>query len=414
MTHTESEAQPWWQLELASRTDVSAIVLHNRTDCCAGRLSDVHVFVSDSPFGAQSLDELLARDDIYHEYLAGEQSEESSVSVRHTGRYIRIQLAGTSPLSLAEVQVFGEETTESTVNAAADGIASQSSTAYGAVANRAIDGNTDGVYNDGSVTHTARQTQPWWQLALAQRTNVTHIVLHNRTDCCASRLSDVHVFVSESPFGDQTLDELLQNNNIHHTNLAGAQANQTRVSVNRTGRYVRVQLAGTDLLSLAEVQVFGEQNTDPLSNLAAEGSAGQSSTSYGGVASRAIDGNTNGTYTSRSVTHTATQGQPWWQMELADRGAIEQVVLYNRTDSCCTSLLADVHVFVSDSPFGEQSLDELLSQSNLFHVYLAGEQGAETVVPVNSAGRYVRVQLAGTSALSLAEVEVMGVAGVGR
>ena len=90
------------------------------------------------------------------------------------------------------------------------------------------------------------------------------------------------------------------------------------------------------------------------------------------------------------------------------------MVLYNRTDSCCSRLLADVHVFVSNSPFGEQSLDELLSQANLFHVYLAGEQGAETVVPVNSAGRYVRVQLVGTTVLSLAEVEVMGVAGVGR
>ena len=40
----------------------------------------------------------------------------------------------------------------------------QSSTAYGGVAKRAIDGNTSGIYNDKSCTHTKNQKgeASWW------------------------------------------------------------------------------------------------------------------------------------------------------------------------------------------------------------------------------------------------------------
>ena len=99
------------------------------------------------------------------------------------------------------------------------GIAQQSSTAYSGDAGRAFDGNTNGVYNQQSVTHTARERQPWWQVELDERADIDNIVLHNRTDCCTARLSDVHVFVSDHPFGRQSLDELLAQPGIAHVYL---------------------------------------------------------------------------------------------------------------------------------------------------------------------------------------------------
>lgn len=51
-------------------------------------------------------------------------------------------------------------------NLALDGAASQSSTDYGGVAANAIDGNTNGVFNKGSVTHTEAEDNPWWQVDL--------------------------------------------------------------------------------------------------------------------------------------------------------------------------------------------------------------------------------------------------------
>ena len=95
------------------------------------------------------------------------------------GRFVRIELPGEDKLlSLAEVQVFSNGD-----NVARTGKAVQSSTAFEGDAARAIDGNTDGDYNKAnSTTHTARQTNPWWEVKLAQAQPLDQIVIWNRTD----------------------------------------------------------------------------------------------------------------------------------------------------------------------------------------------------------------------------------------
>lgn len=95
-----------------------------------------------------------------------------------------------------------------------------------------------------------------------------------------------------------------------------------------TGRFVRVELPGDKLLSLAEVQVFkGEEN------LALKGEAKQISTDYEGEAKRAIDGNTNGHYyEAKSTTHTAAGKDPWWEVDLTSPQSIDRIKIWNRTD----------------------------------------------------------------------------------
>jgi len=156
------------------------------------------------------------------------------------------------------------------------------------------------------------------------------------------------------------------------------------------------------------VQLFVAGST-PV-NVAPLGSAAQSTTSHSGAAGRAIDGNTSGVYNMASVTHTNINSNdlPWWEVTLTDEVLVDRVVLYNRTDGCCTDRLNNVHVFVSDTPFGGATLAELLADPDIWHEYLAGEQPREKVVSVGQPGRYVRVQLAQSGALSLAEVEVFG------
>lgn len=100
------------------------------------------------------------------------------------GKYVRVELPGAHRiLSLAEVEVVSQGQ-----NVATSGTAAQSSTAYEGVAQRAIDGNTDGQYfNSNSVTHTAADsTDPWWEVTLAQAAPLERIVLWNRTDGGAS------------------------------------------------------------------------------------------------------------------------------------------------------------------------------------------------------------------------------------
>ena len=128
------------------------------------------------------------------------------------------------------------------------------------------------------------------------------------------------------------------------------------------GRYVRVELAGRKrLLSLAEVQVFAGDK-----NVAREGKATQSSTTFGGDPARAIDGNTSGEFSADSVTHTAESNNPWWEVDVGKSAAIDKIVLWNRTDSSLGSRLANARVIVLDEnrkPLWENQIGEVPSPS---------------------------------------------------
>jgi len=93
-------------------------------------------------------------------------------------------------------------------NIAAGRPVTQSST-YSNVANpiaeKAVDGNTDGNFANASVTHTNAELQPWWQLDLGSSVPIQAIELWNRTDCCGTRLSNFYVFVSDAPFASSTV-----------------------------------------------------------------------------------------------------------------------------------------------------------------------------------------------------------------
>ncbi len=57
----------------------------------------------------------------------------------------------------------------------------------------------------------------------------------------------------------------------------------------------------------------------------------QSSTSHGGVSSRAVDGNTNGNYGAGSCTHTESQGNAWWTVDLQATYAVDKVTRFCST-----------------------------------------------------------------------------------
>jgi len=140
-------------------------------------------------------------------------------------------------------------------------------------------------------------------------------------------------------------------------------------------------------------------------NLALGGAASQSSTGYGGVASRGNDGDTNGRYWSKSVTHSARESQPWWQVDLGAVESISTISLFNRTD-CCASRGSNFHVFVSDVPFTGGTVAASQAQAGVLDVYVEGQMGRPTTVDANRSGRYVRVQLSGSNYLQIAEVQV--------
>ena len=90
-------------------------------------------------------------------------------------------------------------------------------------------------------------------------------------------------------------------------------------------KYVRVELPRHDWLTLAEVQVFRDNE-----NVARAGMATQSSTAYEGFAKLAIDGSTDPHFSSgRSISHTFFNDHPWWEVELAEPTRVDRVTLWN-------------------------------------------------------------------------------------
>ena len=147
-------------------------------------------------------------------------------------------------------------------------------------------------------------------------------------------------------------------------------------------------------------------------NLAPAGTATQSSTrAAGGAASRAIDGNTDGNFANNSVTHTNTEFQAWWQVDLGSIADLTTIDLYNRTDGPprIMNRASNFHVFVSDVPFTSTTIAATQAQPGVLDLFNAPTMGSPTTLTVNRTGRYVRVQLRSTSApLHMAEVEVLG------
>ncbi len=120
---------------------------------------------------------------------------------------------------------------------------------------KAVDGNTSGNYNSGSVTHTGSENMAWWEVDLGESQQIFEIETWNRTDCCANRLSNFYIFVSNTPFASNNAEETRNQAGVWSHHVPGTGQNPTSVEVNQQGRYVRVQLAGTNYLSLAEVVV---------------------------------------------------------------------------------------------------------------------------------------------------------------
>jgi len=84
-------------------------------------------------------------------------------------------------LSLAEVQLLNDDS----FNFAPSGVATQSTTGFGGLANRAIDGNTNQFWTNGSITHTNNSSFGWWELNMPTPVNANKIVIYNRIDTAA-------------------------------------------------------------------------------------------------------------------------------------------------------------------------------------------------------------------------------------
>ena len=128
------------------------------------------------------------------------------------------------------------------------------------------------------------------------------------------------------------------------------------------------------------------------------GVASQSSTLLGAEASRAIDGNTDGRWSSGSCTHTGTDDPAFWEVDLGGEYRIAAVCVYKRTDG---GSLNDFTVTLY------RGATTVWSEHNFFGY-------SEDITGANETGSYFelngergdRVQIEMVGSLQLAEVQV--------
>ncbi|MEJ8850277.1 PA14 domain-containing protein [Variovorax rhizosphaerae] len=165
-----------------------------------------------------------------------------------------------NPISQGDLRNYGNLYAQKTVyfnNLAAGKPATQSSTAAGALPARAVDALAEGNMAAGSVTQTNSEAQPWWEVDLGSAYRINTVRLWNRTDCCMDRLANFTLLVSPTPMTGKTLAQLQADATVSKLQVPGASVRLTTLAPGATGRYVRIQLSGTNVLSLAEVEVFG-------------------------------------------------------------------------------------------------------------------------------------------------------------
>ena len=94
----------------------------------------------------------------------------------------------------------------------------------------------------------------------------------------------------------------------------------------KSGQFVRIELPKGGQLTLAEVEIISGGK-----NVAPKGKAKQSSTTHGGEAKRAIDGNKNGDYGKNGQTHTGEDKPAWWELDLGTDYEIDAIQIWNRS-----------------------------------------------------------------------------------
>lgn len=129
-------------------------------------------------------------------------------------------------------------------------VATQSSTDFGAFAERAVDGNTDGNWYNSSLSCTLNENNPWWKVDLGSDYKISNIVVFNRTDECGERLTNFKVSILD-----------INENEIWSVNQLDQPSPSVCINVpGIVGRHVKIQLNQQDRLTIAEVQVFGEKS----------------------------------------------------------------------------------------------------------------------------------------------------------
>ncbi|KAF7686831.1 hypothetical protein HF521_015224 [Silurus meridionalis] len=382
--HTNGQYNAWWRVDLLAVYDISNVIITNRGDAVPTRINGAEIHIGNSLINNGNNNPRCV---VISTIPAGASV---SYNCNMRGRYVNIIIPNIFQyLTLCEVEVYG--TPE---NVALKGIATQSSLFQNYYAYLAIDGNRASSLYSYSCTHTDGQINSWWRVDLLAKYDISNVIITNRGDAVTTRINGAEIHIGSS---------LVNNGNdnprcvVISTIPAGASVNYT---CNMRGHYVNIIVPNIfQYLTLCEVEVYGTP-----ANVALGGIATQSSLYTNNFYPNfAIDGKRTSIMGSGSCTHTSTQNNPWWRVDLLVVYDISNIIITNRGD-CCAERINGAEIHIGNS---------LLNNGNnnpRCVVIPSMPAGASVNYTCNMIGRYVNVIIPYVSkVLSLCEVEVYGV-----
>ena len=167
-------------IDLGSLATVGKVVVWNRSDsCCSHRLYSASLRLLD---GNQNIISGSAKT------LTADIEQPFTFSGMTNVRFVQIRIA-TGVLNIAEVQVFSPSDENLITGSSSASFNLPSSD--GAVAERAIDGNTCGTSTCSSTAHSVLPgpwpVSPTLTIDLGCLTTVSKVTVWNRRDCCQRR-----------------------------------------------------------------------------------------------------------------------------------------------------------------------------------------------------------------------------------
>jgi len=295
-------------------------------------------------------------------------------------------------------------------NLALSGVTTQSTTGFGGVASRAVDGNTDGYFKYGSVTHSAHNTayndpNPWWQVRMSQKEQpIGTIVLWDRQlQPAVDEIQTVTIRAWALPTGVFSLRVDFGENETYVTDEISVQAVTTTAAERRNsevfgqGTGESVQSALEAIRKLGRVAVTRREADTLVGHVYAITFLGYA----GDVPQLTVNWNMTSMETVGAEIDVDTERpgstNEWYNYNHNSA----QSRLYGSMFPCWVMVLKD-----DPDPMHFDSLEDAL-EASVWSTYVESAERTVTLIADKGVvGQYVRVQRADDQYLAVAEVQV--------
>ena len=130
-------------------------------------------------------------------------------------------------------------------------------------ATKAIDGDLEGGLGDQRIVETKSDDKDgWFEVDLGNYYKINKIVIHPRTDNCCTANFKPTVIVTDQPIDAKpVVDDAKVSYSSTYSEFSTAPISQKKVidTKGSIGRYIRLQMKGSDQIELAEIEIFGDQ-----------------------------------------------------------------------------------------------------------------------------------------------------------